>query len=79
MGLTSFLSRLLTGAPKDEEPSCAHLDMVQVLTTEQEGCEECLTQDASDPEVAKDECWHQLDALTLTRQGLVKPSRIEPR
>ena len=35
MGLGRFLSRLFPGRLRDE-PSCEHLDMVQVLTTDVE-------------------------------------------
>ena len=41
MGLGSLLSRFLPSRLRGE-PSCAHLEMVQVLTTDAEGCEECL-------------------------------------
>ena len=41
MGLGSLFSRFLPARPRNE-PGCSHLDMVKVLTTEAEGCEECL-------------------------------------
>ena len=41
MAIGRFLSRLLPARLRGE-PRCSHLDLVQVLTTEAEGCEECL-------------------------------------